>query len=69
MAYSLEIKYVVKTKKCKGSMEGLTRVLAGVGDEVAALTERLPAHDTLVRLFSCYCYYYNNYHCGFYSSL
>ena len=38
-------------------MEGLTWVLAGVGDEVAALTECLPAHDTLVRLFSCYYYY------------
>ena len=31
----------------------VARVLPGVGDQVAALTERLPAHDTLVRLLSC----------------
>ena len=30
----------------------VARVLPGVGDQVAALTERLPAHDTLVRLLS-----------------
>ncbi len=28
-------------------------VLARVGDEVTALGERLPAHDTLVRLLTC----------------
>ena len=36
----------------KHSVADLTWVFAGVGDEVAALAECLPAHDTLVRLFS-----------------